>query len=420
MATAGKTTGKLSALRVNSASKPGMINDGNGLYLKIDEGGSKSWILRYKVRGRSRKFGLGPTHTIPLALAREKAANARRLLLDGVDPIEEKRKAKAALMLEAAKTITFDQCAKNYIEENKAAWKNAKHVSEWGTTLKRYASPVFGHLAVADVDVGLIVRALKPIWTEIPETASRVRQRIERVLDYAKANSFRDGENPASLKGNLAHILPKQTKQIKAVKNHPAMPHAEVGTLMVELREVDEIAAHALQFTILTAARTGEVVGAKWEEIDLDKKLWNVPGVRMKSGVDHVVPLSPSALAVLKKMQAIRDQRDACEFVFPSETENNKPMREHGMRAVLNYRIKRRDVAVHGMRSSFRDWAAERNYPDAHAEAALAHAIPDKVKAAYLRTKFIPERRKMMDAWAAYTSSPTADAKIIPMRRGRK
>ena len=376
--TAGTITGKLSAAKVTGATKPGMLNDGAGLYLKIDEGGSKSWILRFKVHGRSRKFGLGPTHTIGLALAREKAADARRLLLDGIDPIEARKKAKAAAALQAARMITFDACAKACIEQNKAEWKNPKHATEWSELLKRHASPTFGKLAVADVDTTLIKRALDKIWLSKPVTAGRVRQRIETVLDYAKANGYRTGENPASLKGNLAHLLAKQTKNVKTVKHHAAMPHAELPTFVATLRDSDDIAAQAMLLTILSAGRTGEIIGAKWDEFDFDKKLWTVPAARMKGGIDHDVPLAPAAIKLLHKMREIGKQYDAPEFVFPNATERGQPMVEHGMRYFL-HRLGRRDFTVHGMRSSFRDWCAERHFPDAVAEAALAHTIPDAV-----------------------------------------
>lgn len=420
MGRTGKTAGKLSALKVAGAKRPGMINDGNGLYLKIDEGGSKSWILRFKVRGRSRKYGLGPLHTVGLALAREKAADARRLLLDGRDPIEERRKVKAAALLEAATSITFDECAEAYIETNKAGWRNPKHTREWGNTVKRYASPVFGHLAVADVDVGLVVRALEGIWTTIPETASRVRGRIETVLDYAKARGYRTGENPASMRGNLAHILPAHTPAMKSVRQHPALAYAEAPALMAVLRKRDEIAAQALMFTILTAGRTGEVVGARWDEVDTEAKTWNIPGDRMKSGKPHMVPLSPGAIAILARMREIGRQHGSVEYVFPSEVKRGKSMTESSPRLMLR-RLGRHDIAVHGFRSSFRDWAAEHGYPDAVAEAALAHAVSDKVVASYKRTTFDAQRRVMMDAWSTFLSAPPEDARrVIPMRRKAK
>lgn len=416
--TAGAIIGKLSAAKVNALTKPGMYNDGANLYLKIDEGGSKSWILRYKVHGRPRKYGIGATHTVGLALAREKAAAARRLLLDGIDPIEARKTAKAAARLEASKTITFDDCAKKYIEENKASWKSAKHTSEWNKSLQQHVSPVFGKLRVADIDRELILRALKPIWTTKHETASRIRQRIERVLNFAKSLGYRQGENPAVYDGNLEHALAKPTKQLKNKQNHPALPFAELPEFMAKVRESDEIAAHALTFTILTTARTGEVIGAKWNEIDFKESKWTVPGIRMKSGVDHIVPLTPLAIKLLRRMDEIGQLHHAPEYVFPSDTNKDKPMLAHGMRSFLYYYVRRRDIAVHGFRSSFKDWAAERGYRDEVSEAQLAHVVPNKVKAAYLRTKFIDERRKMLDAWATYISTPASDgSKVIPIRR---
>ena len=410
----GKTAGKLTAVKVTNAQAPGLYGDGNGLYLKID-GGSKSWVLRFKLNGRPRKFGLGPTHTIGLALARDKAAIARRLLLDGKDPIEEKRATKSAAMLEAAKSITFDECSKAYFEANKAAWKNPKHIKEWPSSLQRYASPVFGRLAVADVDVGLVVRALEPIWTTKPETAARTRGRIETVLDYAKAHGYRTGENPARVKGNLAHILPPHNKQIKPVTHHAALPHADVAAVMVKLANRHEVAAAALSFAILTAARSGEVMGAQWSEIDFDGKLWIVPGTRMKAGKEHRVPLSDAAVAVLAKMKA---EHGGAGFVFPGQ-KRNKGLSDTRMPLLL------RSVGVletvHGFRSSFRDWTAEQTaFPREVCEAALAHAVSDKVEAAYQRSDVLEKRRKMMDQWARYiTAAPAAGNKVVPIRRGR-
>ena len=415
--TAGRTIGKLSALRVAAAKAPGMYGDGAGLYLKVDEGGSRSWILRYKVAGRSRKLGLGPVHTVSLALARDKAADARRLLLDGKDPIEVKRAARAAHLLEAAKTISFDDCAANFVATNKAAWRSEKHVGEWMTSLQRYASPVFGKLAVADVDRGLIVRALEPIWSTKPETASRVRQRVERVLSYAKANGYRDGENPAAWKGNLDHILPRADK-IKAVKHFAAMPHNEVATLMARLAPLDEVAAAALRFTILTAARSGEVLGAQWSEIDLESAIWTVPGVRMKTGRQHRIPLSDPAISILNKMQA-GHPHGGHELVFPGR-KPGKGIGETSMAYTMRGLGIGAEATVHGFRSSFRDWCSEQTaFPREVAEACLAHTVGDKVELAYRRTEFIVKRRALMTAWARYITAPSADTNhVIPIRRG--
>lgn len=415
---AGATKGKLSTLAVNAATKPGMIGDGNGLYLKIDESGSKSWILRYKLHGRSRKFGLGATHTVGLALARDKAADARRLLLEGKDPIEERKKHMAALALEAAKTITFDACVKQYFEAMKVQWKNAKHTADWEWSLASFASPVLGKLAVADIDQGLIVRALKPIWTMKPVTASRVRQRIESVLDYAKANGWRSGENPARWRGNLKHILPAHTQQILKKKHHAAMPWSELPDLIAKLRKRDEIGAHALLLTIANANRAGEVINARWDEFDLDRKIWTIPAAKMKAGKEHVVPLSSLALDVLTKMQAIRDESLAPDFVFPGTLKRGVPMAENSMRRVLQDRLGYSGTTIHGFRSSFTDWAHEHKYSEPVIEAALAHQVSDEVKKAYQRTTFEDARRELMKAWAMFLTSPPS-ATVIPMRRGK-
>jgi integrase len=354
-----------------------------------------------------------------LALARQKAGDARRLLLDGIDPIEQRRTTRGAALLQAAKSITFDDCSKRYIAANKVAWKNPKHISEWSKTLQRYASPVFGHLAVADVDVGLVVRALEKIWTTKPETAARVRGRIETVLDYAKAHSYRAGENPARMKGNLDHILPPHSK-LKVVVHHPAMPHGEVAALMAELATRHEVSAAALAFTILTAARTGEVIGAQWDEIDFGAKTWTVPGRRMKSGKTHTVPLSDAALTVLTKVRA-EHGAGVGGYVFAGE-KSGKAMAVSSM-AVCLRRLGAHDHAtVQGFRSSFRDWAAEQTaFPREVAEACLAHALGGKVEAAYLRTEHLEKRRKLMAAWARYITAPApaAGGKVVAIGRGR-
>jgi integrase len=413
---AGKATGKLTALAVEAAKKPGLINDGGGLYLKIDDGGSKSWVLRYKLGGRSHKLGLGPVHTVGLALARDKAADARRLLLDGGDPISEKRRAKAAARLQDARSITFDEVAATYIAAHRAGWRSSKHIKEWSTTLARHASPTFGRLAVQDIDTGLILRALEKVWRTNPETASRVRGRIESVLDYARARGYREGENPARWRGNLDHLLPLASK-VKTKTHFAAMPHTEVSGLMAQLAARLEVTSAALAFTISTSVRSGEVLGAQWSEIDLDARLWTIPGSRMKSGREHRVPLSDAAIAILKRMQATRNS----DFVFPG-AKKNKGLSVTGMSVLLCRTLGYRDATVHGMRSAFRDWASEQtNYPREVCEAALAHVVGDKVEAAYRRTDLLDRRRRLMAEWARYITTPPADAsRVIPiLRRGK-
>ena len=408
---AGSNVGKLTALAVTKARKRGMYGDGAGLYLAIARGGSKSWILRYKVGGRSRHLGLGPLHAIGLAQARERAADARRLLLDGHDPIEARRASRGAARLDAAKAMTFDQCAEAYIAAHRAGWRNPKHARQWTATLGAYASPVFGALSVQAIDTALVMKVVEPIWATKPETAARLRGRIESVLDWARVRQYRDGENPARWRGHLDHLLPAKTK-VHKVRHHATLAYAELAAFMAALRAQDGVAARALEFVVLTAARSGEVLGARWSEIDINEKIWIVPAVRMKGGREHRVPLSDRALAILKDMKTLG--RD--DFVFPGQ----RPRRPLGTNTltVLLRKMGRGDLTVHGFRSSFRDWCAERtSFPSEVAEMSLAHAIGNKVEAAYRRSDLFEKRRRLMDEWARFCDAPAAKAAVIPMRR---
>jgi integrase len=302
--------GKLTALSVSQAKKPGYYADGNGLYLSV-KGNSKSWVFRFRDRGRLREMGLGALHTIGLARAREKARECREMRLDGKDPIAVRRADRQRQQ----NVLTFKECAERYIAVHKAGWRNAKHAKQWPATLSDYVYPVVGSLPVDAIDTGLVMRALSPIWTTKPETASRVRGRIESILDWAKAHGYRDGENPARWRGHLENLLPKKTK-VRRVEHHAALPYAELPRFMAELRQQEGVAARALEFLILTAARTGEVVGAEWSEIDFKARLWTVPGSRMKAGREHRVPLSEPALAILEACRSAttvpdRQGRDA-------------------------------------------------------------------------------------------------------------
>ena len=391
--------GKLSALQVARLSKRGMYNDGGGLYLQIAEGGSKSWLYRYKVGGKDRWHGVGPLHTISLAQARERAADARRVRLDGHDPIEAKRAARIAARLDAAKAISFDAAATAYISSHSNGWKNEKHVAQWRATLTTYVSPKFGSLPVSVIDTGQILRALEPIWATKPETASRLRGRIESVLDWAKVRGYRTGENPARWKGHLNQLLAPPSK-VRKVEHHPALPYAEVGAFMRDLRERDAVAARALEFLILTVARTSETLEARWEEIDLADRVWTMPAERMKSGREHRVPLSDAAIRVLDLMKSGRQS----DYVFPGQ-KRGRPLSNMAMLILLR-RMKRSDLTAHGFRSTFRDWCAERtNFPNEVAEMALAHAVGDKVEAAYRRGDLFNKRRALLDRWAEYCSA---------------
>ena len=382
--------GRLSAIDVKRAKKRGIYPDGGGLYLSIDRAGNRSWIFRYGAGGRHHK-GLGPLHTIGLAEARDRARECRRLLLDGIDPIAHSRARKAAARLEQAKTITFAEAAKTYIAKHHAAWKNPKNRQQWENTLATYAFPVIGRLAVGAIDVALVLRVLEPIWHEKPETASRVRMRVERILAWATVHGFRSGDNPARWNANLDQLLPAQGK-IAPVQHHAALPYAEVPAFVVAMRQRDGRAAEALEFAILTAARTSEVLGANWAEFDVDARAWTVPAPRMKSAREHRVPLSDRAIAILKAQ--------------PRAGKRPFPLSNMAFLQLLK-RTGRCDITAHGFRSSFRDWAADTH--DAArdvVEMALAHAVSDKTEAAYRRGDLFEKRVRLMRDWSDFCVGP--------------
>jgi integrase len=404
-----RTLNKLSPLKVQKLGHKGLHSDGGGLYLRISKSGTKSWMFRFGDGGKLRDMGLGPVHTISLPRARELARECRELRLQGIDPITHRRASLAARKAADAKAITFKECATAFVASHEAGWGNASHRQQWTNTLAQYVYPTLGEQPVAAIDTTLVMKVLDPIWRTIPETASRVRGRIEAVLDWAKARGYRSGENAARWRGHLDHLLPARAK-VQRIKHLTALPYDEIGAFMAALRQETSIAARALEFTILTAARTGEVLGATWDEIDLKAKIWIVPAERMKAGKTHRVALSAAAIAVLAGMQAIRQN----EFIFPGQRGR---LSHKAMQLVLR-RMERRDTTVHGTRSSFRDFAAERtNFPREVAEAALAHAIPNAVEAAYRRGDLFEKRRKLMEAWADYCGKPSAGGKVVPIRR---
>ncbi|MBP2497809.1 integrase [Methylobacterium sp. PvP062] len=388
-------SGKLTAIGVAKLKTPGMYGDGNGLWLQVTGKGGKSWIFRYTLKGKSREMGLGPVNTFSLAEARDKAQACRKLCYEGIDPIEMRRERRQEAAVEAAKAVTFRTCAEGYVEAHKAGWRNGKHVAQWSATLEAYAYPIIGELPVQAVDTALVMQVLQPIWTEKPETASRVRGRIEAILDWAKTNTYRSGENPARWKGHLSNLLPKRSK-VRKVEHHPALPFAEVPAFMKKVGEHSGVASKLMAFTILTAARTGEALGALWSEIDMQAGVWTLPAERMKAEVEHKVPLSAPALALLAEMQGLDDI-----YVFPGNRAG-RPLSNMAMLMLLR-RMGQDDITAHGFRSSFSDWAAETtSFPYEVREMALAHTIENKVEAAYRRGDLFAKRRELMDAWATF------------------
>ena len=409
-----RTIGKLTALAITQAKRRGYYGDGGGLFLQVSASGAKSWVFRFKEGGRLREMGLGPTHTVSLAEARQKALECRKVRLDGRDPIEARRVGRMQVKLDAAKAITFAACAERYIASHKAGWRNPKHAAQWPATLATYAYPVLGELPVQAVDVGLVMKAIEPIWVQKPETAGRVRGRIESVLDWATARGYRQGENPARWRGHLENLLPRKAK-VRRVEHHAALPYAELPAFMIELREQKGIAERALEFAIFTADRNGQVIGAAWAEIDLEARLWAIPTGRMKASREHRVPLSEAAIAVIEAMEKIRHS----EFVFPGGR-IGRPLSNMAMLVMLR-RMGRGDLTTHGFRSCFADWCAERtNFSAELREMALAHTVSDKVEAAYRRGDLFQKRRQLMDAWAKFCTPATATgSKVVEFAAAR-
>lgn len=412
---------KLNALKVAKVAERGLYGDGGGLYLRVAEfktkaglARSKNWIFRFKRGRRERHMGLGPLHTLSLAQARIKARRCRELLLDGIDPIEARRERRAAVLAACAKQVTFRECAEAYIRAHSRTWKNEKHAAQWPATLTTYVYPSIGNLPVASIDTNLVLRCLQPIWRTVPDTARRVRGRIETVLDWAAARGLRQGENPARWRGNLKHLLP-HTPKAQRQRHHPALAYVELPAFAAQLRKRSDISSRALEFLILTAARTSEVIGARWSEIDLQEKIWTIPGERMKSGRDHVVPLSERACELLRSLP--EELFDGFVFIGARA---DRPLSNMAMLELL--RSLRPGFTVHGFRSTFRDWAGDlTNYQREVIEAALAHAVEGETEAAYRRSTALQKRRRLMAAWDKFCGGPVAkSAQVLEMRRAAK
>lgn len=409
----GKIIGGHSERKVASLSKvDGMHCVGGipGLYLVVD-GNARSWILRYSLLGRRREMGLGAYSDLSLADVREVARAKRRLVRDGIDPIDSGRAARQATKVAETKKKTLAECVDGVLQAKAAEWRNAKHAAQWRSTLETYVLSDLGEMDVAAIDTTLVHKVLDPIWITKNETARRVRGRLEAVLDWATVRGFRSGPNPARWRGHLDSTLARPSK-VQKVAHHPALPWGQIGEFMKALRNESGIGALALEFVILTAARSGEVRGAKWDEIDLAAKTWTVPADRMKAGAAHVVPLSDQAIAIIRKQELVRQS----DFVFPGAREA-RPLSDMALVTVLR-RMDRTDIVPHGFRSTFRDWAAEHtDFPNHVVEMALAHQVGNAVEAAYRRGALIAKRAVLMNAWAAYCAEPSASADVLQMTR---
>jgi integrase len=415
----------LTAKKVERTRKPGRYHDGHGLYLQIKNADNKSWLLRFERGGRERWLGLGPTHIISLKEARERARAARQLLLDGIDPIEHRRAQRAAAAATRATAITFAEAAQRYIAQHESSWSSAKHAHQWVTSLRQYALAHLGALEVAAIGVPHVLAVLEQkvpaangcpagtLWLTRVVTADRVRNRIETILDFCAARGHRPkGANPAAWSGNLEHVLPAPAK-VARVSHHRAMSYAGVPALMAKLATREGVGVKALQFLILTAARSGEVLGAKWDEVDLDGALWTLPPERMKARRPHKVPLAPQVIELLDSLY----REDGNPFLFVGA--RREALGDAAMTATL--RRLGHDETVHGFRSAFSSWAHEQTAHSNHTiELCLAHSVGSEVEKVYRRSDLANKRRKLMAQWAAYCMSPPAvqkaEGKIVPIR----
>jgi integrase len=422
--------GDLSVNTIKELTNPNsytmLSGDGRGLYIQVKPSGRKSWVFRYKVNRKTHWFGLGPFPDVPPDDAREAAGEARKLLRAGKDPLvvrQEAAEAEAAAVAarKAEKQAignTFAKVAALYIAAKKVTWTNPQHAWQWSATIEKHAVPIIGHKPVRDVDTNDVLQVLEPVWAQMPETASRLRGRIEAILDYAKVRGWRTGDNPALWRGHLKLALPSRAK-VAAVVHHAALPWSEIAAFMVVLDRHDTMAAKALRFTILTAGRTTEVLNATWGEIALDgpdSPVWTVPAKRMKAGKMHRVPLSEAALGVLREVEKSRTDDGPDAPIFPGQSPG-KPLSNTSMLMLLR-RMDRNDLTSHGFRSSFRDWVAEATTHQREiAEAALAHAVENKVEGAYQRGDLLAKRRDLMNDWARYCYPPAVDKRVVPMRK---
>lgn len=391
-----KIAREMSPIEVRRLNTPGYhaVGGVSGLLLQVTRTGGRSWILRFRIGDKRRDLGLGPFPDVTLAQAREKARAARDLIAQGLDPVESRREVVADMVAKQAKTLTFDEATKKFMSKKGNEFRNRKHAAQWTRTLETYAGPVIGSLSVSQIELAHIVSVLDPIWTTKTETATRLRGRIEAVLNWATVSGYRTGPNPAQWRGNLDALLAKPGK-LKNVQHRRALAIADTPAFLEELRKREGMSARALEFIILTATRSGEVRGAKWPEIDFEAEIWTVPAARMKAGREHLVPLSVDALELLKGLP----RHEGCAFVFASPRLGQ--LSDMSISAVM--RRMEVDGVPHGFRSTFRDWCSEcTNYPHEVAEMALAHTIPNAVERAYRRGNLLEKRRSLMNDWCRF------------------
>jgi integrase len=400
--------GRLTALEVKNLTEGGRYGDGDGLWLQVRDADHRSWLFRYTVGRKARQMGLGPLPDVSLAEARERAAQARHIIRDGGDPIEQRREQRSIRATKAG-GATFRAASEKYIAAHESAWRSPVHRAQWRNTLESEAFPKIGDLPVNAIDTAAVTRVLEPIWHQKTETASRLRARIEAVLDYAATMRWRSGENPARWRGHLSNIFESRRRLARAFhseavsQHHAALPWQEIASFLGDLRQQSGVAARALEFTILTACRTGETFGARWAEMDMDAAVWVIPAQRTKAGRTQRIPLTEAALASVSVVEALREGPES--LVFPGAVAG-KQLSATAMRKVLA-RMNRGELTVHGFRSTFRDWAAEAtNHPREVAEAALAHALRDRTEAAYQRGDLMEKRRRLMDDWAKFCARP--------------
>ena len=419
---------KLTPLWVSKVKKPGYYSDGGNLWLQVSSSGSKSWIFRFTINRKQREMGLGAVHTVSLSEARIKSRDLRSMLQEGVDPLANREETKQAEALARARTMTFDQCAKEYIETHRSGWKNTKHAGQWESTIATYASPIFGSFPVSEVDTSLVVKVLSPMWKDKTETAKRLRGRIERILAWATTSGFRQGENPARWRGHFENLLAEPSK-IQIVKHHPSLPWKEIPNFMTALSEQKGIAARALELLIFTATRTSETLEMTWDELNLEDGVWVIPAERMKEEVEHEIPLSRQAIDLLSETPRIG------KFVFTGANYNSylsdmsltavlkrmhyKSIKDGG-KGWIDPKRENRRITSHGFRSSFRMWGAEsvsHSFTREVIEFALSHQLPNKVESAYQRGTVFEKRIPLMQAWSDYCADNQENAKVTQIRK---